>query len=205
MMLDVKKLQQRLGVTVDGVPGRGTLAALFAAAGAAPAVAAELGLAANVHFRSYGLVANGLRLAHFMAQCAHESGGFRFNREVWGPTAAQRAYEGSAKLGNDRPGDGKRYLGRGPGQLTGRANYRLYGRRLGIDFESHPELLEAWSLGLLAFCAYWDACSLNAWADRDDLKAVSNGINRGDPLSSRAPNGWADRQARFGRMKALIL
>ncbi|MBN8811785.1 MULTISPECIES: glycoside hydrolase family 19 protein [unclassified Sphingomonas] len=204
-MLDVRKLQQRLGVEVDGALGPGTFAALFAASGAAPPVAAELGLAANVHFRSYRILANGLRLAHFLAQCAHESGGFRHAREVWGPTAAQRAYEGSAKLGNDRPGDGKRYLGRGPGQLTGRANYRLYGRKLGIDLERHPELLEAWSLGLLAFCAYWDACGLNAWADRDDLRVVSNGINRGDPLSAKEPNGWADRQARHAAMKALIL
>lgn len=204
-MLDVRKLQQRLGVSADGALGRDTLTALFAAAGAAPAVAAELGLAANVHFRTYYLTTTGLRLAHFMAQCAHESGGFRYNREIWGPTAAQRAYEGSARLANDQPGDGERYLGRGPGQLTGRANYRFYGRKLGIDFESHPELVEAWSLGLLAFCAYWDNAGLNAWADRDNLKAVSNGINRGDPVSTRDPNGWADRQARYARMRALIL
>lgn len=204
-MLDVKKLQQRLGVAVDGGLGRDTLTALFAKAGAKAEIAPELGLAANVHFRTYGIVENGLRLAHFMAQCAHESGGFRYNREIWGPTAAQNKYEMNAGLGNDQPGDGKRYMGRGPGQLTGRANYRLYGRKLGIDFESNPELLEIWSLGLLAFCAYWDNCALNGWADQDDLKAVSNGINRGNPNSTANPNGWEDRQARYAKMKALIL
>lgn len=204
-MFDVKKLQQRLGVPADGALGRDTLAALFARAGAKPEVAPELGLAANVHFRTYGLVENGLRLAHFMAQCAHESGGFKYNREIWGPTAAQKKYEMNAALGNDQPGDGLRYLGRGPGQLTGRANYRLYGRKLGIDLETSPELLEVWSLGLLAFCAYWDNCALNAWADKDNLKAVSNGINRGAPTSTKDPNGWEDRQARYAKMKALIL
>lgn len=204
-MLEVRQLQQRLGVAADGALGPGTLSALFRAAGAAPSVAAELGRAANVHFRTYYILASGLRLAHFVAQCAHESGGLLYNKEIWGPTAAQCRYEGNAKLGNDQPGDGQRYLGRGPGQLTGRANYRLYGRKLGVDFESHPELLEAWSLGLLAFCAYWDACGLNAWADKDDLRAVSNGINRGDPLSGKAPNGWADRQARYATMRTLIL
>jgi putative chitinase len=204
-MFDVKKLQQRLGVTADGGLGRDTLAALFVKAGARPEDAPELGLAANVHFRTYGLVENGLRLAHFMAQCAHESGGFRYKREIWGPTAAQKKYEMNAALGNDQPGDGLRYLGRGPGQLTGRANYRLYGRKLGIDLETSPELLEIWSLGLLDFCAYWDNCALNAWADKDNLKAVSNGINRGAPTSTKDPNGWDDRQARYAKMKALIL
>lgn len=204
-MLDVKKLQQRLGVSVDGGLGRDTLTALFAKAGAAAAIAPELGLAANVHFRTYAVLDNGLRLAHFMAQCAHESGGFKYNREIWGPTAAQKKYEMNAGLGNDQPGDGLRYLGRGPGQLTGRANYRLYGRKLGVDFESNPELLEVWSLGLLAFCAYWDTSALNDWADKDNLKAVSNGINRGNPTSTKDPNGWADRQARYAKMKALIL
>jgi putative chitinase len=204
-MFDVKKLQQRLGVSADGALGRDTLAALFAKAGASATIAPELGLAANVHFRTYGIVDNGLRLAHFMAQCAHESGGFKYNREIWGPTAAQKKYEMNTALGNDQPGDGIRYLGRGPGQLTGRANYGFYGRKLGIDFENNPELLEAWSLGLLAFCAYWDTCALNSWADQDNLKAVSNGINRGSPTSTKDPNGWADRQARHAKMRALIL
>ena len=204
-MLDVKLLQQRLNVTADGAFGRGTLTALFKAAGAADAIAPELALAANVHFRTYGIVENGLRLAHFMAQCAHESGGFKYNKEIWGPTPAQLKYENNADLGNDQPGDGKRYMGRGPGQLTGRVNYRFYGQQLGVDFESHPELLEFWSLGLLAFCAYWNRNGLNAFADANNLLAVSNGINRGNPLSTKPPNGWDDRQARYAKMKALIL
>lgn len=64
------------------------------------------------------------RQAAFLAQVAHESGSFRYVREIWGPTAAQQRYEGRADLGNTEPGDGQRYLGRGLIQLTGRANAR---------------------------------------------------------------------------------
>jgi putative chitinase len=140
-----------------------------------------------------------------MTQCAHESGGFRYNREIWGPTPAQLKYEGRADLGNDQRGDGFRYLGRGPGQVTGRDNYRRFGRLLGIDLEAHPELVEIWSIGLLVFCAYWDAKNLNVYADADNLLGVSNGINRGNPASTASPNGWPDRQARYRVMRDLIL
>lgn len=203
--IDAFKLQERLGVARDGKLGPGSLGALFARAGAASAICGELGLAANVHFRTYGILDNPLRLAHFMAQCAHESGGFRYNREIWGPTPAQLRYEGRPDLGNDQRGDGFRYLGRGPGGVTGRDNYRRLGRQLGIDFENHPELLEIWSIGLLAFCAWWDANRLNVDADADNLLRVSNGVNRGDTGSELAPNGWDDRQKRYRAMRAVIL
>lgn len=199
------RLQERLGVAKDGIIGRGTLAALFVQAGAAAPVAQELGLAANVHFRTYAILETPLRLVHFMAQCAHESGGFRDNREIWGPTPAQLRYEGRADLGNDQRGDGHRYLGRGPGGLTGRDNYRGYGQVLGIDLERHPELVENWSIGLLAFCAYWDRLKLNQFADADNLLRVSNGINRGSTASALTPNGWDDRRLRYSKMTGLIL
>ena len=64
-----------------------------------------------------------LRQAHFLAQIGHESGQLRFQQEIWGPTAAQKRYEGRVKLGNLQAGDGKRFMGRGLIQLTGRANY----------------------------------------------------------------------------------
>lgn len=51
----------------------------------------------------------------------------------------QQHYEGRADLGNTQPGDGARYAGRGFIQLTGRANYRRYGLRIGIDLESAPD------------------------------------------------------------------
>lgn len=193
-MLDARRLQGRLGVPVDGIIGAETLTALFAKVGAAPAIAAELGLAANVHFRTYGILDTGLRLAHFMGQCAHESGGFRYMEEI----ASGAAYEGRADLGNTQPGDGRRYKGRGPIQLTGRSNYRRVGRLIGIDLESNPEIVARPSIGLLVGCVYWDGRKLNAKADADDLLGLTRAINGGT-------NGLEDRKVRTAKAKGLIL
>lgn len=62
--------------------------------------------------KQYGVTTN-RRKAHFLAQIAHESGGFQWARELWGPTYAQRRYEGRRDLGNTQPGDGYRFRGRG--------------------------------------------------------------------------------------------
>lgn len=193
-MLDARRLQGRLGVPVDGIIGAGTLTALFAKMGAAPAIAAEMGLAANVHFRTYGILDTGLRLAHFMGQCSHESGGFRYMEEI----ASGAAYEARADLGNTQPGDGRRYKGRGPIQLTGRANYRRVGRKIGIDLESHPEVVGHPSIGILVGCVYWADRSLNARADADDLLGLTRAINGGT-------NGLEDRKVQTAKAKGLIL
>lgn len=193
-MLDARRLQGRLGVPADGIIGAGTLTALFAKMGAAPAIAAELGLAANVHFRTYGILDTGLRLAHFMGQCGHESGGFRYMEEI----ASGAAYEGRADLGNAQAGDGKRFKGRGPIQLTGRANYRRVGRKIGIDLESHPDMVSHPSVGLLVGCVYWADRGLNAKADADDLLGLTRAINGGT-------NGLEDRRVRTAKAKGLIL
>ncbi|MNU45847.1 Chitinase class I [compost metagenome] len=193
-MLDARRLQGRLGVPVDGIIGAGTLTALFAKMGAAPAIAAELGLAANVHFRTYGILDTGLRLAHFMGQCGHESGGFRYMEEI----ASGAAYEGRADLGNTQPGDGRRFKGRGPIQLTGRANYRRVGRKIGIDLERYPQIVGHPSVGLLVGCVYWADRSLNAKADADDITGLTKAINGG-------LNGLADRRIQTDRAKGLIL
>lgn len=193
-MIDARKLQTGLGVAADGDIGRGTLTALFAKFGAKPALAAELGLAANVHFRTYGILDSGLRLAHFMGQCAHESMGFLYMEEI----ASGADYEGRADLGNTQPGDGRRYKGRGPIQLTGRANYRRVGRLIGIDLEAHPEAVSLPSVGLLVGCVFWSEAGLNALADADDLDRITRRINGGT-------NGLADRVARTAKAKVLIL
>lgn len=188
--MNFKNLQRKLGVTDDGVVGRGTLTALLKKLGANQSRAEELALAANVHFKDYAILYNELRFAHFIAQLAHESGNFRYMEEI----ASGAAYEGRKDLGNTEKGDGTRYKGRGPIQLTGRANYRKYGRALGIDFESHPELVSIPSIGLLVACKYWANNGLNELADRDDISTITLRINGGT-------NGIEDRKAKLAMIK----
>ncbi|MEO1093193.1 MAG: hypothetical protein AAFX81_21460 [Pseudomonadota bacterium] len=79
------------------------------------------------------------QIAYVLATAEHETLLGRFMRELWGPTAAQRRYEGRSDLGNHQPGDGKRYMGRGYVQITGRANYQKFADVTGVDLERSPE------------------------------------------------------------------
>lgn len=90
--------------------------------------------------KSAGLLRN--QCAYVLATAWHETGGYRHTREVWGPTAAQKRYEGRKDLGNTTRGDGKRFLGRGFVQITGRRNYTIWSKRLGIDLIKEPQLAE---------------------------------------------------------------
>ena len=190
---DAIRLQRALGITADGLIGRDTMRALFARFGCPHTLALELALAGAVHLEVYGITDTPLRLAHFVAQLAHESDGFRAMEEY----ASGAAYEGRTDLGNTQPGDGKRYKGRGPIQLTGRANYRTFGRALGIDFESHPEIVALPSVGLLAACRFWTMRGLNELADADDVEAITRRINGG-------LNGFGDRKAYLVKAKGLF-
>ena len=128
-----------------------------------------------------------LREAHFWAQAAHETGGFKWMRENWGPTPAQEKYEGRKDLGNIQPGDGKRYAGRGIFQLTGRANYKHFGGLLALDLVGYPDLAAEPENALRIACEYWRSRNINACADADDVVAVTKKINGGT-------NGIADRR-----------
>lgn len=134
-----------------------------------------------------------LRMAHFLAQIAHESAGFQTTEEF----ASGEAYEGRADLGNTEPGDGKRYKGRGLIQLTGRANYRSLGEKLRRDLEDDPEQAEEPALSLVIACEYWTGRRINEHADRDDLIAVTWAVNGG-------LNGLEDRMAYLVKAKAEI-
>jgi putative chitinase len=122
-----------------------------------------------------------LRLCHFIAQLAHESAHFQVTLEF----ASGKAYEGRKDLGNDQPGDGPRYRGRGLIQTTGRANYRqatIAIRRLNQnapDFEKKPEQLEQFPWALLGGITYWQSRKINSAADRDDVVRVTELINGG--------------------------
>ena len=146
------------------------------------------------------------RLAHFLAQTAHESMGWHYDREVWGPTAAQKRYDTRTDLGNTAAadGDGFLYRGRGPIQITGRSNYRQFtewARRMDAaapDFVANPDavLTDPWE-GLVAIW-FWETRALNLYADHGDINAITRRINGGT-------NGLADRQDRYAKAALVLL
>lgn len=134
-----------------------------------------------------------LRLAHFIAQCAHESDGFHTLEEY----ASGAGYEGRKDLGNVNKGDGVRYKGRGMIQLTGRANYRQYGNAIGVDLENHPELAATGQISVQTALEYWKVKGLNTYADRDDIDTITRRINGGT-------NGLASRIAYLAKAKKIF-
>jgi predicted chitinase len=124
-----------------------------------------------------------LRMAAFVSQLAHESGEFNFMSELWGPTPAQKRYEPvtdlSKRLGNKEAGDGYRYRGRGPIQITGRANYQRYGELLGLDLVAQPDLAATPEVGFRIAALYWQTNGLNACADKGLFKLITKRINGG--------------------------
>ena len=134
-----------------------------------------------------------LRVAHFLAQIAHESAGFRTTEEF----ASGEAYEGRADLGNTQAGDGKRFKGRGLIQLTGRENYKKLGDKLGRDFIAAPQTCAEPELSLIIACEYWDSRDINTLADGDDIEAVTRAVNGG-------LNGLEDRQRYLDKAKAIL-
>lgn len=138
------------------------------------------------------------RIAAFLAQCGHETMGLRWLREIWGPTPTQQRYEGRADLGNVKPGDGMRYLGRGLIQITGRSNYRAAGKALNLPLEEQPELLEAPAVAVQASAWYWQRHGLNPLADAGRITSISRIINTGEDGPVRA-NGENERSALFDK------
>jgi putative chitinase len=125
---------------------------------------------------------SGLRVAHFLAQAAHETDGFQTLEEY----ASGEAYEGRDDLGNTHAGDGKRYKGRGVLMVTGRTNYRRMGARLEVPLEDQPELLLQPRHAVGASIEFWLEHVLSYNADRDDIVHITRVINGGlNGLESR--------------------
>lgn len=123
------------------------------------------------------------RQAHFLAQIAHESDGFRTTVEY----ASGAAYEGRRDLWNTQPGDGKRFKGRGLIQLTGRSNYAEFGKALGVDLVADPNMAAQFPYAVLTAALYWRKRGINAAADADNLRSVTKKINGGyNGLAARA-------------------
>jgi len=154
----------------------------------------------NRAMQSYG-VDTLLRTAAFIAQLAHESAEFRFMEEIWGPIPAQLRYEPpsdlAAKLGNTQPGDGKRFKGRGPIQITGRYNYQKYGDLLGADLIGNPALAAAAEVAFATAGLFWKTNGLNELADAQQFVAITKRINGGT-------NGLPDRQMYYERAKGVL-
>jgi predicted chitinase len=142
------------------------------------------------------------RCAMFAAQTGHESEGLRTYKERWGPTPDQANYDNM--MGN-RPGEGFKFRGRGPIQVTGRNNYTACSQWAYdhgyVDrpdaFLVNPEMLESVEFGFLGAVWYWTTQRpLNTLSDKRDLVGATRAINGG-------LNGLPDRRARYERCLAI--
>lgn len=144
------------------------------------------------------------RMAAFLAQIGHESGGLRFSTELWGPTPAQVRYEGRADLGNTEPGDGFKFRGHGLIQVTGRANHAGARDRLRAkfgdhvpDFEIVPDRLAEPEWAAYSAADFWVSRGLNEMADEMDFLRITKRVNGGT-------NGYKDRLARYETAQAVL-
>ena len=149
------------------------------------------------------------RVAAFVAQCAHESGGFMVLKEnlnykaaslrkLFGkyfPTdelaqeyasksnkqeaIANRIYASRMGNGDEASGDGYKYCGRGLIQLTGKSNYMAFPESLEISPEEAAEYLATFEGAAQSACWFWETNNLNQWADKGDIVTLTKRINGG--------------------------
>ena len=146
------------------------------------------------------------RIAAFIAQCAHESGGFRFLKENLNYKAeslmktfpkyfsdrdtanayakqpakiANRVYANRMGNGDEASGDGYKYCGRGLIQLTGKSNYSWFAASLEISPEEASAYLETFEGAAQSACWFWENNNLNVEADAGDIKKMTKKINGG--------------------------
>ncbi len=149
------------------------------------------------------------RVAAFVAQCAHESGGFKVLKEnlnykaaslrkvfpKYFPTdalaaqyaampnkqeaIANRVYANRMGNGPEESGDGFRYCGRGLIQLTGKDNYSWFAASLEMPVEDVPEYLSTFEGAVQSACWFWETNNLNQWADKGDILTLTKRINGG--------------------------
>ncbi len=162
------------------------------------------------------------RIAAFLAQVGHESGEFKFMGEIWGPTPQQLRYDPpttlAKRLGNTTPGDGFKYRGAGPIQVTGRGAFREAGLALGLDLEGKPEQAFTPAVGFRMAAWFWNKKNLNQYADKltmDPAKDISPTAVLNDAIARKSMallspfdwitqringgfNGRDDRNRRYG-------
>lgn len=140
------------------------------------------------YFPSYEVITT-KRIAAFIAQAAHETGGFKWLYELGGKSYFNK-YEPETsigkRLGNLHIGDGYRFRGRGIFHLTGRYNYQTYGELIGLDIIQNPDKAADPIVACKIACEYWKQTKLNSLADDGNLREITKRINGGY-------NGWSDR------------
>ena len=141
------------------------------------------------------------RVAAFIAQIGHESGQFRYVRELGNDQYLSKYDTGTLakRLGNtpEADGDGQKYRGRGLIQITGLANYMMCGEALALDLINQPELLEKPQHACMSAAWFWASRGLNTLADAGQFDKITQRINGGQ-------NGAADRQALYARALTVL-
>jgi putative chitinase len=170
----------------------------------------------------FSINARKLRLAHFMAEILQETGGLTILRENMNYSAARlrvvfpnrvsateaqalahrpeqianKVYGGRADLGNNQPGDGFKFIGRGMLQLTGRDSYTRAGTGVGANLVSNPDLAFDPQFSLKIAAWEWNEKNCNGPADDDNINLVTRRINGG-------LNGLSDRKEWLTKTKAV--
>ena len=146
--------------------------------------------------QSAGVFVAVLNTAMVRFQIGHESGQFRYVRELGNDQYLSKYDTGSLakRLGNtpEADGDGQKYRGRGLIQITGRANYITCGEALALDLVNHLELLEKPQHACMSAAWFWASRGLNTLADAGQFDTITRRINGGQ-------NGASDRQMLYAR------
>jgi len=239
----VKEWQSKNNLSADGIVGDGTWKAMFGEVAApAPTTTAipassfkldklkghvpDSVLAQIPDTAAKFNITNNLRLAHFLAQCGHESGGFKATQENLNYSAdglkkifpkyfpgtlaegyarnpqkiASKVYASRMGNGDENSGEGYKFRGRGFIQLTGKANYQGFTKFIGEDCIANPDLV-ATKYPLASAAYFFNSNKLweicDKGADEATVTAVTKRVNGG-------VIGLSDRLKHFKEYYALL-
>ena len=141
----------------------------------------------------------GIELAAFLAQVSVETNEFKTMEEAGSSSYFKKYEKGDlAKiLGNKKVGDGERFKGRGPLQLTGRYNYSIAGKAIGVNLIKHPELVADSKIGAKIAIWFWKKRVSSKVENFNDTKAITYYINGGTSALS-------ERESKFQFFKNIL-